>query len=335
MSKSVKIARRSSLIVAIAWVFSNATGTAYADSVPAPCTGVPVEGNLTVGQLPSGESARGCSLTGRVVTYGDIGVTIPVPGEGVRIDSQAAAGNPDSGRSLYVQVGLDGVITVDTSEQTVPTGKESASAETAAGSPSGCSDDYFLPFYFEETTSYDWYIGDGGMPGALSKADAQSAFAEAIHNITNSWNDCGMPDTIDSDATYMGTTTYESDISTSSTCLERDGKSTWDAGDIGDGHTATTCTWLRKIDGSMDDSLESDVRFNTHDFDFTDFPTSTCTNKYDIRSTGTHEAGHIFGLGHAPREGHDFLTMAVMGIPCSVAHRTLGRGDLDTLEAIY
>lgn len=106
------------------------------------------------------------------------------------------------------------------------------------------------------------------MPGGLLRTDAKWAFYDAIDNIT-----------------------------------DRDGLSTWDAGDFKSGVVATTC-----LLGVKNDLREADVCFNTHDFDFTNKPTRSCSNKYDIRSVGTHEVGHVFGLEHVG-SGHENLTM--------------------------
>ncbi|MHA5054302.1 DUF6281 family protein [Streptomyces sp. SD15] len=108
------------------------------------------------------------------------------------------------------------------------------------------------------------YIGDGGLPGNLSKNDALWAFHEALDNITESNNNCG----------------------------------------------------------------------NTYDHDFTNKPTADCSNEIDIRSVGTHEAGHLFGLKDIAG-AHDDLTMFGSSILCSTRARTLGKGDVLGLRSIY
>ncbi|MER6134463.1 matrixin family metalloprotease [Streptomyces sp. NPDC001815] len=176
------------------------------------------------------------------------------------------------------------------------------------------------------------HIGDGGMPGALSQAEAITAFKDAINNITMGYNDCGDSDSIDAGSTFMGPTTYESDISDDDRCTPRDGQSTWDAGNLA-GYVAATCSWTTKR-GDFYDLVEADVRYNTTDHNFTNNPTSSCTTQFDLRAVGTHEAGHVFGLGHAP-DGHENLTMTPYSDTCDPAPRTLGRGDLLTLEYVY
>ncbi|GLF95167.1 matrixin family metalloprotease [Streptomyces yaizuensis] len=83
-----------------------------------------------------------------------------------------------------------------------------------------------------------------------------------------------------------------------------------------------------------DDLREADVRYNTADSLFTDRPTGSCRNRYDIRSVGTHEAGHVFGLGHVGA-GHENLTMYTNSFLCTTKARTLGKGDVLALRSIY
>ncbi|MGW1764472.1 matrixin family metalloprotease [Streptomyces sp. NPDC002073] len=61
---------------------------------------------------------------------------------------------------------------------------------------------------------------------------------------------------------------------------------------------------------------------------------STPSNLSDIRSVGTHEAGHVFGMGHVG-SGHNNLTMYTNSYTCSTRARTLGKGDILGLRSIY
>ncbi|WP_345685896.1 matrixin family metalloprotease [Streptomyces coeruleoprunus] len=187
----------------------------------------------------------------------------------------------------------------------------------------------------EEIHTYTWYVGDGGMPGGLTQAQAYAAFADAIDNITKTYNDCGISDTVDAKSSYAGTSTYEADINASSQCTPRDEQNTWDAGDLAAGHLAVTCSWT--VDGTtsnLRELVEADVRYNTTDNNFTNSPSSSCVNLYDIRAVGTHEAGHVFGMDHVSA-AHPDLTMSPSINACDTSDRTLGRGDYLTLEAIY
>ncbi|MFD5205129.1 hypothetical protein ACFWM7_34405 [Streptomyces sp. NPDC058375] len=100
-----------------------------------------------------------------------------------------------------------------------------------------------------------------------------------------------------SDKTYktldLKNTNYEADVDSSGNCRSRDGLSTWDAGNLGATERAVACTWSHVYEGKKNDLREADVRYNTSDFDFTDYPTSSCYRKHDVRGIGTHEAGHV------------------------------------------
>ncbi|WP_405621904.1 matrixin family metalloprotease [Streptomyces sp. NBC_01511] len=200
--------------------------------------------------------------------------------------------------------------------------------------PNGCSDSTYKITPWEMMNAYEWYVGDGGMPGGLSLTAAQTAFADAINNITGGYNNCGISDTIDANSYYKGRTSYESDINSSNQCTARDKKSTWDAGNLAAGTLAVNCTWYTTTSsGSTTYSLEGDVRYNTTDFNFTNSPTASCSNKWDVRAVGTHEAGHAFGLDHAP--GAPTQTMYYAIDECDTSYRTLGKGDMKGLEYLY
>lgn len=325
VSRFLAFSGRSITVLALLCACTS-TGSAYAASTPDACTGVSAASRLTVDQLPTGVRSKGCDLTGRVVVNGTVGVAVPARGETVRVDAVRADGGETPG--LSVSVAQDGAISYRT--HSAETG-ESASA----GALSACSDTTRPPTMHEEIHAYTWYVGDGGMPGALTQAQAQAAFADAINNITGTYNDCGIADTVDAKSSYGGTSTYEADINASSQCTPRDKQNTWDAGDLAAGHLAVTCSWT--VDGttsSLRELIEADVRYNTTDHDFTNSPSSSCTNLYDIRGVGTHEAGHVFGLDHVSA-AHPDLTMSPSINRCDTSDRTLGRGDYLTLEAIY
>ncbi|MFF8575506.1 matrixin family metalloprotease [Streptomyces sp. NPDC015408] len=326
------------------------------------------EGALTISDLPAGSSVISCDAVGRVVTHDGAGVAVPEPGTAVSVEAVTADGEA---HGFTLQVAPDGKVSYNLTEGTADTstagsdipdslahpattpedlsqeldstnadapdadaeGAEVADAE-ALGSPGACSDGAYSTNDVKEYGTYNWYIGDGGMPGALSRNDAKWAFADAINNITDSYNNCGYGDSVGAKANFLAETTYEADINSSSQCTDRDERSTWDAGDLKGTHVAVACTWSWVYPGVKNDLREADVRFNTRDHDFTNKPTSKCSNLYDIRSVGTHEAGHVFGLGHVG-SGHDNLTMYTHSFKCTTKARTLGKGDVLALRSVY
>lgn len=324
----------------------------------------PDEGELTVNQIPAGMHVQACDLVGRVVTYDGTGVTIPEAETAVSIDMLALDG---TSHGFQLAVAADGLISYDLSESNFespsagsdradvvrpstttadltdesdgtdpdpvdPEGVAVADAD-ATSSPGACSDGAYATADRKEYGTYNWYVGDGGMPGGMTRGDAIWYFTNAIYGIEGSVNNCGYTDQVPATAHYAGTTTYEADISDHGTCTARDGKSTWDAGNL-EGALASTCAWTWPTPGAKNDLREADVRFNTHDVDFTKQPTTSCIGKYDILSVGTHEAGHVFGLSHVG-SGHENLTMYTAAGPCSTKMRTLGKGDVNGLRSIY
>ncbi|WP_405724651.1 matrixin family metalloprotease [Streptomyces sp. NBC_01537] len=302
-------------------------------------------GALNVTDLPSGTSVVDCGFVGRVVSFDGRRLTIPPAGEGVGVEAILVSGGTSG---FHVEVSSTGTISYDVTGEQQSSSSASTSAFTYAvddedfddtsdagvTSTSACSDGAHSGEDLMEYDTYNWYVGDGAMPGAMTQSEAHTAFADAINNITGSYNNCGYSDTVSATAAYQGTTTYEADINSSGDCTDRDGKSTWDAGNLDSGTVAETCWWDTSYLGMENDLKEADVRYNTTDLDFTNSPTSSCTSKYDIRSVGTHEAGHVFGLGHVG-SGHSNLTMYTNSFLCSTKARTLGKGDILGLRDIY
>lgn len=346
----------------------NAQATTQGTEGTAVCH-LPEQGSLSTQDLPAGSSVLACGAVGRVVTYDGTGVTVPEPGTTVSVDVLATDGES---HGFSLEVATDGKVSyaltdvgadastagtdvpdhltnpthtaADLSEEAdsvdadapdaVPQGEaELAEVDTAAAA-GACSDGTYKTADRKEYGTYQWYIGDGGMPGGLSRTDAKWAFWDAIDNITDSYNNCGYTDQVGAKHNYLGTTSREADVNSSSHCTSRDGVSTWDAGNLQSTTVAITCAWTFPTPGIKNDLLEADVRYNTTDHDFTNKPTSSCSGKFDVRAVGTHEAGHVFGLGHVG-SGHENLTMYTSSFPCTTKARTLGKGDVLALRSIY
>lgn len=283
------------------------------------------DGPLTRHELPAGLSVTDCGGVGRVVRVGHVGIAIPPPGNAAGLERLRADGGTDD---FQVQVARDGTVSYLRSQQ------GTAPIAVPASSPGACSDAAYNTLDLKEYGTCNWWIGDGGMPAALSRSAAQKAFADAINSITGSDNNCCYSDQVSARSHYLGSTFYEGDMNARGDCTPRDKKSTWDAGDLPTGTLAQTCFWSSSSPGAKNDLLEADVRYNTHDYNFTDSPTSSsCHNQYDIRSVGTHEAGHVFGMGHVG--GHSNLTMYTTTFACKATGRTLGKGDVLGLRSIY
>ncbi|USQ83543.1 matrixin family metalloprotease [Streptomyces phaeoluteigriseus] len=294
-------------------------------------------GALTVEDLPAGSSVLGCAAVGRLVTHAGAGVTVPGPGTKVSVDALTADG---SLHGFTLAVAADGTVSYDLTDTAaharVPGAHHHARASAAAPrrARAACADGAYATTGHKEYDTYEWFLGDGALPGNLAPDDARRAFEDAIGTITASRNDCGFGDTVTAKARFLSRTGNEADIDRDARCLARDGLSVWDAGDLSAGVVATTCSWSRAVPGGPDALREADVRFNTRDHTFTDRLTDTCSNTYDLRSVATHEAGHVFGLAHVG-QSHESQTMFTNSFVCSTTARTLGRGDVLGLRALY
>ncbi|YAL82836.1 hypothetical protein ACMYYO_13065 [Dermacoccaceae bacterium W4C1] len=250
-------------------------------------------GALDRAAVRPGLDVRACGLVGTVLRSGAVGLTVPAPGNSVSVEALQADG---SEASFEISVGSDGRLSFP---------QEAAARVTAkaAASPGACSDGAYSLKNWKVYGTYNWYIGDGGMPGALSRSNAQKAFADAINNITGSYNNCGYTDQVSAKSSYKGTTTYEADVNSNNECTARDGKSTWDAGNLKTGTVAVTCTYFTARSGP-DTALESDVRYNTTDYNFTDSParvapTSTTCARWAPTKPGTCSAWATWAAGTA------------------------------------
>jgi hypothetical protein len=293
----------------------------------APPCAVPASGPITRAQLPEGSDAVQCRAVGRVLRSNGAAVTVPVAGEAVGSSSLRADGEHVS---FQLEVSAEGLVSYPPTD--VPSIDTRRSERR---DPGGCSDNTWSENDLKEYGTYQWWMGDGTMPAGLARATVQGIFSNAIGGITGSYNDCGMTTTIfTGSASYGGYTANESDMDSVGTCLERDHVSTWDANNLELGTVAKACWWSAANPGVKNDLIEADVRLNGTDYNFTNTPSTNCTNAYDIRSVSTHEAGHVFGLGHTGA-GHNQLTMFNNSLICSNIARTLGLGDVHGLWSIY
>ncbi|QJT04140.1 matrixin family metalloprotease [Streptomyces asoensis] len=294
--------------------------------VPRPPACALARGELTVDDLPAGSSVLDCLAVGRVVTHEGAGVAVPEPGTTVSVEALTVDG---SAHGFTLTVAADGAVSY-----TYEAAHAEAVARARTDAPAPCTDSAYSTAGRKEYDTYEWFIGDGPLPGRLSLAEGRRAFEDAIATITTSRNDCGYDDTVTAKARFLSTTGNEAGIDRAARCTRRDGLSVWDAGDIGGEAVATTCSWSRPVPDGPEELLEADVRFNTHDFPFTNRPSGGCTHAYDVRSVATHEAGHVFGLGHSG-VGHENLTMYANSFACSTDARTLGKGDILGLRSLY
>lgn len=214
-------------------------------------------------------------------------------------------------------------------------GSASAAAPEAVAARAACVDSAYTTAGHKEYGTYLWHIGDGPLPGGLSRREMRRVVEAAISTVTSARNKCGLTDRTGLSARFLSVTDREAGIDKKGRCVKRDGVSVWDAGELPPDMVAVTCSWaVTPPGGGPGDLIEADVRFNTRYYRFTDRPDEHCDNAYDIQAIATHEAGHIFGLGHVGA-GHENLTMYTNSFACSTRARTLGKGDVMGLRALY
>jgi hypothetical protein len=204
-----------------------------------------------------------------------------------------------------------------------------------------CGQDAYSLGDEQQYGTFQWYIGDGSYPAALSYDGFVTVAKRAMSNIADTNTNCaGIPDKVDFTATFMGFTTVESDfviVGGDSKCDSRDGVSTLDAANLdGNGNPplAAECDW-HSTRAERDDIIESDVRFNIANYDFTTTPASGCSGKYDVEGVLTHEFGHTVGLGHVSEASYPWMTMSTTEGFCDSSQRTLGKGDIHALDLLY
>lgn len=260
---------------------------------------------------------------GDAVTVDGLTVTAPTTAGAVALSVDRADG---SSQTLLVTTNADGSVTVvDTRDAVVLAGP--------AASPSKCNDSAFTTLNGSSWPgTYRWYFRKGTTPNELSKAGATNALTDSVNNITKSSNGCGLDDQVSATASYKGSTTQASDVTSQPACKASPGsKNVTEFGPIGGGGIlAATCTYST---GAGGDIVFADVRINTG---FEWWTGGGCSGAYGVRAVQTHEYGHAFGLGHVSEADHGNLTMSTnINSACSNFEASLGRGDVLGLRSLY
>jgi hypothetical protein len=163
----------------------------------------------------------------------------------------------------------------------------------------------------------------------MSATTAEAALKQAMKNITQSRNDCGLPDEVSASASYLGRTTRGTRIGSSSSCSVTDNHNVVAFGDLSSSTVGFTCWWYQ---GTR--TVEADVQLNKNDFSWV-VAGQPCVNSFVVQGVATHEFGHVFGLGHVSQSNHANLTMSTAIYPCDNSDASLGLGDVLGLRAHY
>ncbi|MGW5187618.1 matrixin family metalloprotease [Kribbella sp. NPDC004138] len=303
-----------------------------------PC-GLP-RGVLKLADLAS-RSAIECGAVGRLVDAGN-GVPLPVqqPGRSVTLDMLY----PDGARTFTLATDARGVVTTGSHHQ--------ASKFPDLPGPGACERDTY------SLRSYKWYkpwlfrTTRGTALANQSQAAFDAAARRATANMTQGRNTCGLRGGIHAAGAFVGHTNERGNFvyaDGQTTCGDSDGRNVIDAGDLPGGFLeatlAWTCTWAETRHG-VTMAVSADIRMNDTDYKWTYDPVNdpACQPalppdqdrwRYDVESVLTHEIGHVYGLVNLSAAEDVNLTMYPGVRRCTGHMRTLGRGDVLGLRALY
>jgi hypothetical protein len=182
--------------------------------------------------------------------------------------------------------------------------------------------------------------------------DFDAATRRALANITEGHNTCGMRGRTRAAGALIGHTARHGNFvyaDGQTTCGKGDHQSVIDEGDLPGGFLeatlAWTCTWSETRHG-VTRAVEADIRMNSADYNWTYDPANdpTCRPeqpptydrwRYDVESVLTHEMGHVYGLVNLSAVEDVNLTMYPGVRRCTGHMRTLGRGDVLGMRALY
>lgn len=205
-----------------------------------------------------------------------------------------------------------------------------SSGEPYPDSPPPCSDRAYYLMDVGPRQTFRWRYNGDNAPSSIATS-ALAAFKQGIGVITKSTNDCGLGDQVSAAAEYLGRTSR-----TATLCTQRvaDGVNAVDFGPaVSPGVLGLACSEQKSTDNITWRITETDMRFTKAEPWTLKPDAANCSWAYDLVGVAAHEAGHTFGLDHPYGVGN--LTMGAYSSACTGAFRTLGRGDVLGLRALY
>jgi hypothetical protein len=311
-------------------------------------------GPIPVRQLRAASSS-GCSLVGRLVTDGRVGVAVPpagltVSGDGMTRQGDAPeltisnaggrvravrharparhtrSGAPSGDAGGWVITPLPSSTSVGLAGPTDP------SLAAYTGPTAACRDrTYHLEGGHRWVGRLRYSINLGRMPRRFDASTVVSQIRAANANMRTGRNTCGKPAAATPGSVYLGQTTRRPDIRAAGPTCTSPGNATniVGFGDLPAGLLGWTCYWY-DARGHM---VGADMMIDNGKNLATRLPRG-CTHVWDFEGTVTHEWGHAYGLAHTG-SGHPKLTMQHELKPCSPYARTLGLGDWRGMNALY
>jgi hypothetical protein len=300
-----------------------------------------------IAEFPDGKIPPDTVDPNTILTDYGIGGLIPEPTMGVFIEGHTSDGagqqfiieTLSDGSLILREVGneaADNAASQTPARKTSPRSAGTARSGSASGEPCGscpppCQDDSKVFSGFKESGALKWRIRRRSIPLSLNKAAAMDAIKAGAANVKRPTNTCGLSGGVSISSTYVGRTTNKANLDADGNCLSPNGKNVVDFSTLP--VAGRTCSWYA-IKSGTDELVEADIRFNRNQRWTLNPKSGGCSRALDLAGTATHEFGHAFGLSHVST-AHKNLTMTELLPLCSTAPRTLGRGDVKGLRALY
>lgn len=291
------------------------------------------DGFVAVEEVPEGTDVVMCDLVGiRIEVPGSepatsaetpAAVQIPSVGEGIEM-----AGYSPDGTSVEFSVVVenDGNLTY----------KEAGAG--AGGGEDPCTDEANNQLgggYLNNNETFN--IKTTTIPGYLNEDKTRESIVSGIRAWPQLFNDCDLADNVDVTVVDGGGSTDGSSANASG-CDSANNNSTsvFTFGSLPGNLVGLTCRHIiYTAAGNYSDG--GDVRLHTY-WAWTNEPDRADCQELDIQSIATHEAGHWWGAAHVDDANHPRLTMrdgGIEAVACRSALRTLGKGDVLSMRAIY
>lgn len=270
---------------------------------------------------------------GDVVSDHGVSVIVPRPGFGVGTEAIFHDGSVEE---LHVETAADGSVAVNEwgSE------RQTQSDGGPLSSDYGCSQTGYVHASHRWYQTYNWYLKDTA-PSGLTISSTEQAVRASVAAITNAKNDCGIGDNVTASHNFQARTSRGINITSSGSCGTFDNYNVVGFGPLPDSYLGVACWWYQDTGKAWKEAVEADSKLNSSYYYWRVGTASlTCEldnpQRWGVENVMTHEAGHIFGMGHPSETTDGDQTMSPYAeAPCDDRESTLGKGDVTGLDTKY